>query len=251
MRPEILFPLFAETETLPGVGKRIAAGIEKVAGSRILDLLWHMPVDIIDRRAGPDLIDITFDQIVTLEVTVGGHDPAPAKSKKPYRVWCHDDTGTICLVFFHPRKDYILTQLPEGEKRLISGKVEVYSGQLQMSHPDYILPPEKRNEIPSVEPVYPLTAGVSGKVMARIINEATKKAPNLPEWLDPALIKRERWPDWISSINKAHHPESKDDTYSNSPARLRLAYDELLANQLALEIMRRQTKKKKGRAMEG
>ncbi|MEZ5757139.1 MAG: ATP-dependent DNA helicase RecG [Emcibacteraceae bacterium] len=251
MRPEILFPLFAETETLPGVGKRIAAGIEKVAGSRILDLLWHMPVDIIDRRAGPDLKDITFDQIVTLEVTVGRHDPAPANSKKPYRVWCHDDTGTICLVFFHPRKDYILTQLPEGQKRLISGKVEVYSGQLQMSHPDYILPPEKRNEIPAVEPVYPLTAGVSGKVMARIINEATKKVPDLPEWLDPALIKRESWLDWNRSIIKAHHPEKKEDTNANSPARLRLAYDELLANQLALEIMRKQTKKKKGRAMKG
>ncbi|MCP5382211.1 MAG: ATP-dependent DNA helicase RecG [Kordiimonadaceae bacterium] len=251
MRPEILFPLFAETETLPGVGKRIAAGIEKVAGSRILDLLWHMPVDIIDRRAGPDLKDITFDQIVTLEVTVGKHDPAPAKSKKPYRVWCQDDTGTICLVFFHPRKDYILTQLPEGQKRLISGKVEIYSGQLQMSHPDYILPPEKRNEIPAVEPVYPLTAGVSGKVMARIINEASKKVPNLPEWLDPALIRRESWLDWKGSIIKAHHPEKKENTNANSPARLRLAYDELLANQLALEIMRRQTKKKKGRAMKG
>lgn len=249
MRPEILFPLFAETDSLPGVGARIAASLEKVAGARILDLLWHLPVDIIDRRAGPALKDILFDQVVTLEITVDKHDPVPAKSKKPYRVWCHDDTGTIGLVFFHPRRDYILAQLPEGEKRLISGKVEVYNGQLQMSHPDYMVPLEKRAEIPEVEPVYPLTAGVSGKVMARIIGDATKRAVQLPEWLDQALLNREGWPDWFSALENAHNPKTSEDVNSNSTARVRLAYDEILANQLALEIMRRQTKKKKGRVL--
>ncbi|MBT7582030.1 MAG: ATP-dependent DNA helicase RecG [Kordiimonadaceae bacterium] len=250
MRPEILYPFFTETESLPGVGKRIAANLEKVAGSRIVDLLWHMPVEVIDRRASPALKDILFDQIATLEVTIGKHDSAPAKSKKPYRVWCHDDTGTVQLVFFHPRRDYILTQLPEGEKRLISGKVEVYNGQLQMSHPDYMLPLEKRSEIPEIEPVYPLTAGISGKVMARIIGDAAKKAVALPEWLDKSLMEREQWPSWFEALDAAHHPKSLSDTYSSATARMRLAYDEILANQLALEIRRRQTKKKKGRIME-
>ncbi len=249
MRPEILYPFFAETVSLPGVGARIAANLEKVAGLRIIDLLWHLPVDIIDRRSGPALKDILFDQIVTLEITVGKHDPAPGKSKKPYRVWCHDDTGSIQLVFFHPRRDYILSQLPEGETRLISGKVEVYNGQLQMSHPDYMVAIEKRAEIPEIGPVYPLTAGVSGKVMARIINDAVKKAVILPEWLDQSLLKREKWPDWNSSLNNVHNPKSVDDVLSGSISRVRLAYDELLANQLALEIMRRQTKKKQGRIM--
>ncbi|MBL4601552.1 MAG: DEAD/DEAH box helicase, partial [Emcibacteraceae bacterium] len=249
MRPEILYPFFVETASLPGVGARISANLEKVAGTRILDLLWHMPVDIIDRRSGPDLKDILFDQVATLEITVGKHDVVPARSKKPYRVWCHDDTGSIQLVFFHPRRDYIFAQLPEGEKRLISGKVEVYNGQLQMSHPDYMLPLDRKSEIPEVEPVYPLTAGVSGKVMARIINDATSKALELPEWLDKSLLDREKWPSWKTSLDKAHHPENLDDTNHSCIARTRLAYDEILANQLALEIMRRQTKKKKGRIM--
>ena len=249
MRPEILYPFFTDTQTLPRVGARIAANLEKVCGARILDLLWHMPVDIIDRRTGLELKDILFDQVVTIEVTVGEHDASPAKSKKPYRVWCHDDTGSIQLVFFHPRQDYITKQLPEGEKRLISGKVEVYNGQLQMSHPDYMLPVEKKDEIPEVEPVYPLTAGVSGKVMTRVINDATLKANELPEWLDQSLLDREKWPDWNTSLNNAHHPKSLKDTSSGSLSRVRLAYDEILANQLALEIMRRQTKKKKGRVI--
>lgn len=249
MRPEILYPLFAKTDSLPGVGARIADNLKKISGARILDILWHLPVDIIDRRAGPALKDILFDQIVTLELTVSDHDPVPLKSKKPYRVWCHDDTGTIGLVFFHPRKDYILTKLPEGETRLISGKVEVYNGKLQMSHPDYILPVEQRSKIPEIEPVYPLTARVSGKLMARIIGDAMKRASPLPEWLDRSLLVREGWPNWHDAMKNVHHPKSSEELNLLSLARVRLAYDEILANQLALEIMRRQTKKKKGRSL--
>ncbi|MDG1858543.1 MAG: ATP-dependent DNA helicase RecG [Emcibacteraceae bacterium] len=251
MRPEILYPLFAETISLPGVGARIGASLDKIAGKRIVDLLWHMPVDVIDRRNSPALKDILFDQIVTVEVTIGNHDAPPSRSRKPYRVWCHDDTGTMQLIFFHARGDYISTQLPQGETRLISGKMEIYNGALQMSHPDYMLPVSKRDEIPNIEPVYPLTAGVSGKIMARIVKEATKKAESLPEWLDESLMKREGWNDWKTSLLACQNPENIEDTLSDAPSRLRLAYDEILANQLALEIMRRQTKKKKGRIMEG
>ncbi|MDG1859619.1 MAG: ATP-dependent DNA helicase RecG, partial [Emcibacteraceae bacterium] len=246
-----LYSLFAETVSLPGVGARIATSLDKVAGSRIVDLLWHMPVDVIDRRNNPALKGILFDQIVTVEVTIGNHDAPPSRSRKPYRVWCHDDTGSMQLIFFHARGDYISKQLPEGETRLISGKMEIYNGALQMSHPDYMVPLSKRDEIPNIEPVYPLTAGVSGKVMARIIKESTKKAESLPEWLDESLMKREGWHDWKTSLLACQNPEKREDTLSDAPARLRLAYDEILANQLALEIMRRQTKKKKGRVMEG
>lgn len=250
MRPEILYPLFADTQSLPGVGARVAKSLDKITGSRILDLLWHLPVDVIDRRNSPALKDILFDQIATIEVTVGKHDPAPAKSRKPYRVWCHDDTGQIQLVFFHPRRDYLQRQLPEGEKRLISGKIEIFNGALQMSHPEYIVTLDKRDEIPAIEPIYPLTAGVSAKVMAKIMKEATKKAVELPEWIDSSLLSREAWPNWHQALMGCHNPEKKNDTESDTPSHLRLAYDEILANQLALEIMRRQVKKKKGRPLE-
>lgn len=249
MRPEILYPLFTGTETLPGVGARIAKNLEKVAGSRIVDLLWHTPVDVIDRRNNPALKDILFDQIISVELIIDKHDGAPGKSRKPYRVWCHDDTGSMQLIFFHPRREYLLQQLPEGEKRLISGKIEVYNGALQMSHPDYILPLDKKDEIPAIEPVYPLTAGISGKVMARIIKDATKKAVPLPEWLDQSLLKREKWLNWHDALSAIHNPNNREDTFPDAASRVRLAYDEILANQLALEIMRRQTKKKRGRVI--
>ena len=249
MRPEILYPFFADTISLPGVGGRIASLLEKIVGRKVLDLFWHFPVDIIDRRSCPALTDIKYDQIVTVKVTIGSHDIPPKGSKRPYRVWCHDDTGKLQLIFFHARGDYIRRQLPEGEERLISGKVEVYNGALQMSHPDYMLSPDQQDEIPAVEPVYPLTAGISGKVMAKIVRGATGKLVELPEWEDKALMKREGWPTWFDAMTQIHNPASAADLLPESPARMRVAYDEFLANQLALEIMRMQNRRKKGRVL--
>ncbi len=249
MRPEILYPFFADTISLPGVGGRIAALLEKIIGRRVLDLFWHLPVDIIDRSASPALADIKYDQTITVLVTVDKHDAPPRNVRRPYRVWCHDATGKMQLIFFHVKGDYILRQLPVGEERLISGKVEVYNNQLQMTHPDYMLLPDKRDEIPGVEPVYPLTAGISGKVMAKIVRGALERLVELPEWQDKPLLKREGWPTWFDAMKMAHEPQGQNDLQMNSVARQRLAYDEFLANQLALEIMRRQNQKKKGRSL--
>jgi len=249
MRPEILFPFYADTESLTGVGGRIAALLEKLVGRKVGDLFWHLPVDMIDRRSNPALDDIDYDQIATLEVTVGKHDAPPQKSRRPYRVFCHDDSGEIQLIFFHARGDYLRRQLPEGQKRLISGKVEMSGSHLQMSHPDYMLPLDKRDEIPAVEPVYPLTAGISGKVMAKIIRHALERLVDLPEWQDMSVMAREGWPSWKEAVLKLHNPEKPEDLDMKCPARMRLAYDEFLANQLALVIMRQQARKKKGRIL--
>ncbi len=249
MRPEILYPFFADTVSLAGVGGRIATLLEKIIGGKVHDLFWHFPVDMVDRSARPDLCDIKYDQVITVEVTIDKHDVPPRGSRRPYRVWCHDDTGTLQLIFFHAKGDYVARQLPTGEVRLISGRVEVYNDQLQMSHPDYMLKPTEKDEIPAVEPIYPLTAGISAKVMAKIVRGAIDRAVELPEWQDDSLLKREGWPTWHQALIRVHNPQNQSDLKMDSPERQRLAYDEFLASQLALEIMRRQYRKKKGRSL--
>jgi len=251
MRPEILYPFFADTVSLPGVGGRIAALLEKNVGRRVVDIFWHLPVDIVDRRACPSLSEIKYDQVVTVQVTIDKHDAPPRGTRRPYRVWCHDDSGSLQLIFFHAKGDYILRQLPVGEVRLISGKVEVFNEQLQMSHPDYMVSPDKQDDIPAVEPIYALTAGLSGKVMAKITRGALERLVALPEWQDKALLLRTRWPKWMAAVKAVHLPQSHEDLQMDSLPRQRLAYDEFLANQLALEIMRRQNQKKKGRSLVG
>jgi ATP-dependent DNA helicase RecG len=250
LRPDILFPLFAPINSLPGVGPRIAQHIEKIAGPHIVDLIWHLPREIIDRRYNPSVVDAKSGRIATLRVHVKSHVPSPRRGL-PYRVRCEDDTGTVSLVFFHSREEYLIRLLPVGEERIVSGRVERYRGEVQITHPDHILAPDQIDELKSVEPVYPMTEGLSPKTLVKTIEAACEKAPEFAEWLDPSYLKRQRWPAWRNALLSAHAPESETELEPLAQARARLAYDELLANQLALALVRERLKGQPGRTLKG
>ncbi|MCI5046194.1 MAG: ATP-dependent DNA helicase RecG [Aquisalinus sp.] len=252
MRPEILNPLFTDTTYLPGVGPKVAALINKVAGPRVIDLLFTLPTGLIDRSARPKITEAVEGQLVTLEVSIDKHQPPPkGMSRLPYKVLCSDESGFITLAFFHARADYLLKMLPEGSKRLISGKIERFSGGLQIVHPDHIVDPEKADELPLFEPVYPLTASLHSKTMRKAVSGAVEKCPDLREWLDPSVVAREKWPSWRDAMRSVHQPQSRLDLSDDNVHRQRLAYDELLANQLALALTRQNRQKGKGRILRG
>lgn len=240
---------------LQGVGPRISKLLDDLAGPRIADLLWQLPYALIDRRANPALnrtsAQTFIGHIVTLTLTIDSHH-APARRSLPYRVRCSDDKGGhIELTFFNVKGDYLDQILPVGGKRVVSGRLESYQGSLQMPHPDYIVPPDEAAQIPSIEPIYPLTAGITHKMRAKIMRNALPKAPPLPEWLDDTLLKREGWSDWHSSLMAAHHPQQDGDIDPQNPARQRLAYDEILSNQLTIELVRLQQTRARGHARAG
>jgi ATP-dependent DNA helicase RecG len=249
-RPEILFPLFKPVTSLAGVGPKIGALIAKVAGERLVDLCWHLPSGLIDRRFAPKVAEAPEGTIATLTVRVDAHAPAPSR-KLPYKVRCSDETGFITLTFFNARPDYLQKQLPEGEIRVISGRVERYGGERQMAHPDWIAVPDEAEAVIGVEPTYPLTAGLTSKPLLKAIQGALKQMPALPEWLDDAMVARERWPAWREAVLAAHAPQELEDLDPNAPARQRLAYDELLSNQLALALVRQRTRRTKGEPLQG
>ncbi|MEX1148226.1 MAG: OB-fold nucleic acid binding domain-containing protein, partial [Sphingomonadales bacterium] len=251
MRPEILFPLFAEVTSLPGIGGRTGGHLARLGITRVADLLWHCPASVVDRGFAPRLAEAPDGVIATLTVTVGRHDPAPPQSRRPYRVRCHDDSGEIDLIFFRGNRDYIREMLPEGEVRIVSGKVEHFQDRLQMSHPDHILRPHDRDRLPALEPQYPLTAGLSGRMLHKAILAALPSVPDLPEWLDPPYLAQERWPAWKEAVATVHNPQDPGDVLAGAPARMRLAYDELLANQLALALVRQRQRRRKGRVLDG
>lgn len=205
MRPEILFPLFGDVSKLAGVGPRIRQGLERLAGPRVVDLLWHLPVGLVDRGWEPKIADVIDGRMATLTVTVGKHQKPPNR-RVPYRISCSDDSGSITLIFFHGVPKYLKEQLPEDEERIISGRVEFYDDKPQMTHPDYILKPEDKASLPAVEPVYPLTQGVTNKTLVRAIGGALERAAELPEWLDEAYLKTQEWPAWRAALEAAHHP---------------------------------------------
>jgi ATP-dependent DNA helicase RecG len=249
-RPPILFPLFAELETLAGVGPKTARLLPQIGVEKPRDLLFTLPYSGIDRRRRATIRGADLPGVLTLEVEVGRHLP-PRSRGRPYRVEVHDAETTFQLVFFHAREDWLKRQLPFGQRRIVSGKVELFDGIGQMVHPDHMLPPEEGDEIPVFEPVYPLTQGVTQRVMAKAAQAALDRVPELGEWIDPALRAREGWPAWDDALRTAHRPLSMSELAPQSPARQRLAYDELMAHQLTLALARSAVRKGKGRPTVG
>ena len=255
MRPPVLNPLFASLTSLSGVGPKLAKLYERLLGRegpRVVDLLFHMPSGVIDRRARPKLRDVQEGQVVTVAVTVTKHRPGPPhRSRAPYRVETEDDTGKLTLTYFSARPDYLEKLLPVGEVRYVSGTAEFYDGMLQMVHPDRVVDEKGFANLPLVEPTYPLTEGLALGNVRRAMESALTRLPTLPEWQDEAWIARERLPSFAEALRLLHRPAAPHDVLPESLAWTRLAYDELLAGQLALALVRAHMRRQAGRGHAG
>lgn len=249
-RPEILFPLFAGLDTLEGVGPKTAKAFASLGVEKPKDLLFLLPHSGIDRSRKSSVRDVVAPCTVTVEVEVGGHFP-PRQKGRPYRIMVRDAALEFQLVFFHARGDYLEKLLPTGQRRLVSGKVELFDNIAQMVHPDHVLRPEDAGELPQFEPVYPLAAGVTQRQVAKAAAAALTRAPEVPEWIDSALKAREGWPDWLAAVQTVHAPQDQAALAFTHPARQRLAYDELFAHQLTLSLARATLRRGKGVASVG
>lgn len=259
MRPEILNPLFEPVSSLAGIGpkltktlNRLFHGSEAGEPARIAELLFHAPHSIIDRRNQPTIGQAVEGEISTFKITVDSHFPPPRGNKRiPYRINVHDETGEMTLVFFRAHAEWLGKAMPEGEIRYVSGRPEFFNGKLNMVHPDHMLSPEEFATMPLVEPVYPLTAGISSKVLGKSIHAAVDKLPKLPEWADKGLVQKQHWPNFNEAINRLHNPRDAADIDPLSPPKCRLAHDELFSGQLALALLRERLRKSSGKSRNG
>ncbi len=232
MRPEILFPLFTPVTSLKGVGPRVAPLLERVAGPLVRDVLWLQPHSLVRRT--PSTISAAIDgEVMTFEVAIESVQISRT-SAKPTRIRVFDQTGFMTLVFFGAYGSHLEQRHPVNARRIVSGKVEDTQYGLQMVHPDYMVAPDKAAEIPEVEPIYPATEGLAPRRVRGFVIEAETRAPELPEWQDPAWLTREGFPTWREALARLHGPQSEADLSPLSLHRRRLAYDELLAHQLAM-----------------
>lgn len=251
MRPVLLNPLFAPVTSLPGVGPkqdqlfRYLLGREETP--RLVDLLLHLPSSVIDRRARPKIRDAVPGTVVTLEVTVDRHRPSPPRNARaPYLVYASDDTGDVVLTYFRAKADYIGKLLPVGSKRYVSGTLQMFDGVPQIVHPDRVVDEAGFAKLSGIDPVYPLTEGLALGSLRRAVTQALQKLPDLPEWISPEVIRRCHFPSIKEALNRVHIPLELTDILPNGPYWSRLAFDELLAGQLALALVRSQLRRPAG-----
>src|ERR1700722_17426164 len=200
---DLLAPLFAPLASLPGIGPTVAALIERAAGGgRVIDLLFHLPESYLDRSARPTIRDAKTGTIATLANEVVRHE-RPATSRQPRRVVVRDDTGIAELVFFRFNRE---AQTPPGTRLLVSGKLDVFNHRLTIAHPEHVVPIDQPGRIPLMEPVCPLTAGLWPRQIAGGLARALAMLPPLPEWHDPSLLKREKWPTFADALRRVQSP---------------------------------------------
>jgi ATP-dependent DNA helicase RecG len=251
MRPLLLNPLFAPVTSLPGVGPkqdklfRYLLGREETP--RLVDLLLHLPSSVIDRRARPKIRDAVPGTVATLEVTINRHRPSPPRNPRaPYLVYASDDTGDVVLTYFRAKADYIEKLLPVGSKRYVSGTLQMFDGVPQIVHPDRVVDEAGFAKMSGIDPVYPLTEGLALGSLRRAITQALQKLPDLPEWISPEVIRRCQFPPLREALNRVHIPLELTDILPDRPYWSRLAFDELLAGQLALALVRSQLRRPAG-----
>src|SRR6201990_152959 len=251
MRPALLNPLFAPVTSLPGVGPKQDKLLRYLLGRdetpRLVDLLMHLPTSVIDRRARPKIRDASVGTMVTLEVTVDRHRPPPPRNRRaPYLVYASDDTSTVVLTYFRAQPGYVEKLLPVGSKRYVSGTLQLFDGMPQIVHPDRVLDEESFSKLSGIDPVYPLTEGLALGSLRRAIAQALARLPQLPEWISPEVIRRCHFPPIAEAFSRVHQPVELTDILPDGPFWSRLAFDELLAGQLALALVRAQLRRPAG-----
>lgn len=251
MRPEVLNPLFAPVTSMPGIGpkqdKLLRFLLDRQETPRIVDLLLHLPVSVIDRRDRPKINEAEIGAMVTLEVTVDRHrEPPPGRSRAPHLVYASDDTGTVIITYFRTYPGQIEKLLPVGEKRYVSGTTQLFDGMLQITHPDRVVDEEGFAKLTGIDAVYPLTQGLAITSLRKAIAQALTKLPALPEWISPEVIRRCKFPPLAEALQRVHVPVEITDILPEGPFWSRLAFDELLAGQLALALVRAQLRRPAG-----
>src|SRR6202171_1945109 len=251
MRPALLNPLFAPVTSLAGVGPKQDRLLRYLLGRdetpRLVDLLLHLPASVIDRRARPKIRDAVPGTVVTLEGTVDRHRPTPGRNPRaPHLVYASDETGDVVLTYFRAQPGYVEKLLPVGSKRYVSGTAQMYDGTLQITHPDRVVDEAGFAKLSGIDPVYPLTEGLALGSLRRAMAQALQKLPELPEWISPEVIRRCKFPKISEALNRVHMPVELTDILPDGPFWSRLAFDELLAGQLALALVRAQLRRPAG-----
>jgi ATP-dependent DNA helicase RecG len=244
MRPDILNPLFAEVEALKGVGPTLAKPLKKLQLERIVDILFHLPTGTIERKP-VDVLDMADSgRIVTVRLVPVQYRASGGRG--PFRVHATDQEGNyVSLVYFGGHPGWAKKLLPLSEPRIVSGKLELYGQELQIIHPDHVLPPAEAADLPARESVYPLSEGLTMRRMGQLAEQALHRAPALPEWIEPSLLQARGWPGWREAVVRVHADPADE------LARARLAYDELFANQLALMLVRASSRRRQGVPLKG
>jgi len=239
--------LLQPLSSLKRVGPTITDFLARLVGdNKILDLLLHKPVRAEKIMLSPRLFEVPNETLVIIKAKVESHIK-PATSRQPYKVICYTPSGYVNLVFFKIFPSQI-AKMPIGLEIAILGNLQKIAGENQIVHPQEILPAKEIEKLPKINAIYPLGVAISQKFITQKIHETLSKLEeNIEEWIDHNFLSKQLWPSFAIALKNLHYFSLEEKNYDNlhEIARKRLAYDELLAWQIAVLLAKSQSGEKK------
>jgi len=237
MQETILRPLTTLAETSAAEARKLQRSCE---GARIIDVLTQLPHALSLRPFKSTIADALIGEALTVRLCVCHHRPPPryARGKTPWRIDCIDDADNpVVLALFHVKGDYPLRTFKIDHYYYVSGKMTLFGREACFVHPEYAVD-SGVNPFAPIRAVYPLTRGLSLTQRCAATKRALQLVPKV-EWLGAPLRKQQHWQTWHEALHQAHTPQSHDDLSPEHPNRRRLAFDELLAQQLTHGLLSR------------
>ena len=234
--------LFEDITRLEGIGMKLGKYLKNKKIEKVKDLLFDLPYEIIDRSNVTDLSKLEIGKITTIKVFVEKYN-FPRIRGLPNKVICSDKINKINIIFFNSKEGYIRKVLPLNKEVIISGKINFYKNNYQITNPNYIKEEQNKNEIIKVFPKYTLTEGLGEKTYRNIIINVLKKLNDKDDWYTNKFLKRNKFNNLQETLLSLHNPSKKIELQSNDYRRL--VFDEIFSNLIFLSTSRKVVKVKK------
>ncbi len=216
---------------------------ESHVGSQIIDLLFFKPKKILSAKVYKNLEEIAYTESIIIKVKVIKHYQNFFNRKIPYKISALFSNRKVSLIFFSKYTGYLKKIYPLEEEVFIKGKLELYNNNLQILHPEIVDKKIIMNKDSLHQVVYKQKKILKSETIHSLILKACSVLPEIEEW-NVSLIKMyEKIPSFKQSILNIHNPKKEGCLLESSPFITRLAYDEILAYQLSLAILRNNLRK--------
>jgi ATP-dependent DNA helicase RecG len=221
-----------------GIKAGLQARLAKLDVHTVRDLLFLFPNRHNDFANVSTIADLRPDEEQTTLVSVWSSKVARLGKRPGTEAVVGDDTGTMRVVWFN--QPYLSEQLKTNDRVVLAGKVTVFNRHKSMENPEWEHVPQGETDdlthTGRLVPVYPLTQGLSQRVLRRAVKEAVDKYAGLVKETLPAEMRsRLRLPGLADALRQIHYPDTEE---RYDEARRRMAFDELLAVQIAVQEQR-------------
>ena len=237
--------IFNSIENIKGIGPKTVKLIKDKIGLRVIDHLLNLPTKYINRYQKTSIKNSVKGDYITVDVVIVEMNIKKGffKRRIPSRIitfGLKDEANQrLDIVYFNLYSNSFSKLYKINNEYTVSGKIEIFNGIPQITHPDYFIPKELNYKIPKYDPIYRIPNGVKKNQINNIINFGLENLNNFKEWSKNETLEKFNFLSFSDTIKELHKPKEQGSyNYPENNLIRRLAHDELLSNFISLMILK-------------